>query len=77
MTEAARHRAMREAKKQMKAKYGIPCPACVAALPKAPPPRVLLPGELCKTHGYRDRRPRTPENDYQAQAARALLEIKP
>jgi len=31
---------------------------------KGPPPRVLLPGELCKTHGYRDRRPRTAENSY-------------
>ena len=36
MTEAARHKALREAKKQMKAKYGIPCPACVAALPWNP-----------------------------------------
>ena len=65
MTEAARRRALREAKKQMKALHGIHCPECVAALPKAPPPRVLLPGELCKAHNYRDRRPRTPESDYQ------------
>ena len=70
MTEAERHKALREAKKQMKAKYGIPCPECVAALPKAPPPRVLLPGELCKAHGYWDRRPRTPENDYQLLGSR-------
>lgn len=68
MTEAERHRQLREAKKAMKAAYGRECPHCVA-MPKGPPPRVLLPGELCKAHNYRDRRPRTEDNSYLIEGA--------
>lgn len=67
MTPAERHKALRKAKQEMKRLHGRECPHCVA-MPKGPPPRVLLPGELCKDHGYRDPRPRTPENDYQLRA---------
>jgi hypothetical protein len=35
--------------------YGVPCPECVAKLPKANP-SILLPGQRCKIHKYRDPR---------------------
>ena len=65
MTPAERHKALRKAKQEMKRRLGVACPHC-AAMPKGPPPRVLMPQELCTTHNYRDPRPRLPENDYQS-----------
>ena len=67
MTPAEHHKALRKAKQEIKRLFGVPCPHC-AAMPKGPPPRVLLPGELCKAHDYRDRRPRTAENSYLPEA---------
>jgi hypothetical protein len=46
-----------EQKKEMRAKHGIPCPECVSKLPKANP-SILVPGQRCRIHGYRDNRPR-------------------
>lgn len=54
-------RDIREAKKVERAAHGRPCPECVAKLPKASP-TILLPGQRCRIHGYRDARPRTAEN---------------
>lgn len=48
---------LREAKKAARAKHGVPCPMCVKLLPKANP-TILLPGQVCKIHKYRDPRPR-------------------
>lgn len=63
MTEADHHKALRKAKQEAKRLYGRPCPDCLRLLPKASPSN-LLPGEMCKAHGYRDPRPRTAENSY-------------
>ena len=54
---------LRDAKREARAKYGVPCPECVRLLPKANP-SILLPQQRCKIHKYRDPRPRIPENDY-------------
>jgi hypothetical protein len=60
-------RDLREAKREARAKHGVPCPECVAKLPKACP-SILLPRQVCKIHGYRDPRPRTPDNEYLSKA---------
>lgn len=44
-------------KKEIRARYGVPCPVCVERLPKADP-SILLPQQTCRIHGYRDQRPR-------------------
>lgn len=54
---------IREARREARAKYGVPCPECVKKLPKANP-SILLPEQRCKIHGYRDPRPRTYETEY-------------
>lgn len=54
-------RELREERKELRAKYGKPCPDCQRLLPKAHP-TILLPQQRCKIHNYRDPRPRiTPE----------------
>ena len=42
-------------KKQLRADHGQPCPRCIELLPKAQP-KILLPGQICKMHKYRDPR---------------------
>lgn len=49
-------RELRDAKRRVRAKHGVPCPECVEKLPRADP-TILLPGQKCKIHGYRDPRP--------------------
>lgn len=49
---------LREAKREARAKFGVPCPKCVELLPKAHP-SILLPGQMCKIHKFKDSRPRT------------------
>lgn len=51
-------KAMREQRREERARLGEPCPECVVKLPKAQP-TILLPGQRCKLHGYRDPRPRS------------------
>ena len=53
-------RAIRRERVNLRATFGIPCPECVAKLPKANP-TILLPQQRCKIHGYRDARPRLKE----------------
>ena len=48
---------MKDHKKRLRAKYGIPCPECQRLLPKAHP-SILLPQQVCRIHGYRDPRPK-------------------
>lgn len=50
-------RELREERRELRAKYGVPCPECVRLLPKASP-SILLPQQRCRIHGYRDQRPR-------------------
>ena len=56
-------RDIRDAKSETRRLHGINCPDCVRLLPKANP-SILLPGQRCKIHGYRDPRKRTPDNEY-------------
>lgn len=56
-------RDIREARREARDKHGKPCPVCVQKLPKAHP-SILLPGQRCKIHGYRDPRQRTPDTEY-------------
>ena len=56
-------REIRDARREARAKHGVPCPVCVEKLPKAHP-SILLPGQRCKIHGFRDPRERTRENEY-------------
>ena len=43
-------------KKQLRAKYGMPCPECQRLLPRANP-SILLPQQSCRIHRYKDPRP--------------------
>lgn len=56
-------RDLREIKRELRAKLGVPCPSCVRLLPRANP-SILLPGQRCKIHKYRDPRKRTADNEY-------------
>lgn len=53
-------RAHREHMRELRSKIGQPCPECQRLLPKASP-SILLPGQRCRIHGYRD--PRTKTHD--------------
>lgn len=50
-------RAFKDARREARAKHGVPCPVCQRKLPKAHP-SILLPQQACRIHGYRDPRPR-------------------
>jgi hypothetical protein len=51
--------AMRNMRRERRAKYGIPCPTCTIQRPKGNP-TIMLPQQRCKVCGYRDPRPRLP-----------------
>ena len=51
------YNALREERRRIRATYGVNCPKCAEARPKAHP-SILLPGQQCKVDGYRDPRPR-------------------
>lgn len=64
MSEVAEmYSGMRDHKKRLRAKYGIPCPECQRLLPKANP-TILLPQHRCRIHGYRDQRPELTDKEY-------------
>lgn len=48
--------ALKAYNRALRAKYGINCPQCKVARPKAHP-SILLPQQRCKVDGYRDPRP--------------------
>jgi hypothetical protein len=48
-------RDVKEHRREQRAKHGAPCPECIAKLPKANP-TILLPGQRCRIHGYKDKR---------------------
>ncbi len=60
-------RDLREARREARTKHGVPCPVCIQKLPKACP-TILLPQQVCRIHGYRDPRARTPDTEYMHQA---------
>lgn len=49
--------AMRDHKRRIRAKYGVPCPRCCVEQPFRQP-TILLPGAVCRVHRpiYRDPR---------------------
>lgn len=51
-------KAIREERREARDKHGVDCPVCVEKLPKANP-SILLPGQRCRIHGFRDPRERT------------------
>lgn len=48
--------AIKEHRREMRDKYGVPCPVCVKKLPRANP-KILLPQQRCRMHDYKDPRP--------------------
>jgi hypothetical protein len=48
---------LKNQKREARFKHGVPCPKCIELLPKANP-TILLPGQRCKIHGYKDLRPK-------------------
>lgn len=48
--------AYRAHKRELKERYGTPCPDCTVRLPKAQP-KILMPSQRCWC-GYKDPRPR-------------------
>jgi hypothetical protein len=56
-------RDMREHKRRIRAKFGVDCPQCKVARPKANP-SLLLPQQRCKVDGYRDPRPALTQKDH-------------
>lgn len=47
---------MADLRKAKRAAFGVNCPSCATARPKANP-SILLPGQRCRVDGYRDPRP--------------------
>lgn len=57
MSEAVEYlRGIDDMRKAMRAAFGVQCPKCKIARPKANA-SILLPQQLCKVDGYRDPRP--------------------
>lgn len=56
-------RATKDHNKQLRAKYGAPCPECQRLLPKAHP-SILLPQQVCRIHKYRDPRPALTDDEW-------------
>lgn len=48
--------AIRDHKKALRAKYGVPCLRCAEVRPRAPA-SILLPQHRCRVDGYVDPRP--------------------
>lgn len=48
---------MREHRRELRAKHGVPCSNCRDKQPKRDP-SILLPGQRCLVDGYRDPRQR-------------------
>lgn len=57
--------AMKQHRKDLRTKYGVLCPQCKIARPKAHP-TILLPQQRCKVDGYRDERPRLTDEQWSA-----------
>jgi len=51
------YNALRDERRERRAKYGVECPKCKQLRPKTNA-SILLPSQRCKVDGYRDPRPR-------------------
>jgi hypothetical protein len=49
-------RDIKDHKKRLREKFGVPCPQCAVVRPKAQP-SILLPQQRCRVDGYTDTRP--------------------
>jgi hypothetical protein len=56
---------LKDHRKALRAKYGINCPSCAVARPKASP-TILMPQQRCKVDGYRDARPDLTDAEWSA-----------
>jgi len=50
------YNALREDRRERRARLGVDCPRCAVVRPKAHP-TILLPGQRCRVDGYIDPRP--------------------
>ena len=62
---------LRDARRALRAAYGVNCPQCAIARPRAHP-SILLPQQRCKVDGYRDPRPRLTDEQRVAVGAHAF-----
>ena len=57
------YKSMADHKKRLRAKFGINCPQCSIARPKAHP-TILMPKQRCKVDGYVDQRPELTDDEW-------------
>lgn len=57
--------AIKDHRKAIRRKFGVDCPQCAVARPKANP-SILLPQQRCKVDGYRDPRPALTQKDHES-----------
>ena len=62
-------KAMDAHRKDLRSAYGVSCPTCRVARPKAHP-SLLLPQQRCKVDGYIDPRPELTEADHRVVSCR-------
>lgn len=48
---------IKDKRRELRQKFGVPCPMCIKLLPKANP-KILLPGQTCRIHNFKDKRTR-------------------
>lgn len=58
-------RALKQFRKNVRQRFGTPCPRCSEARPKAQP-TILLPQQRCRVDGYRDPRPELTKEQVEA-----------
>lgn len=57
------YRDWKDHKKALRSKFGVNCPKCATARPRAQA-SILLPQQRCKVDGYVDPRPRLTQEDH-------------
>lgn len=61
------YRAIGDHRKALRRMYGVACPGCAQARPRANP-SILLPQQRCRVDGYRDQRPELTDDQWRASA---------
>ena len=65
MSEAVEdYRALATFQKALRKKFGVECPKCKDLRPRTNA-SILLPGQRCRTDGFKDKRPRLTDDQYQ------------
>ena len=68
--------AWKDRRRTLRATFGVDCPKCAEARPRASP-SILLPQQRCKMDGYRDPRPRlTDEQEEQTTGWRKVQDAR-